>query len=293
MTISNTLTIIQHNVLHWKNNKESLITNYLETKPDIILTNSHGLKDTDSMKIPGYKCHKINTTQALHDGSAIAIKYNLQYKLLDNFETDFLAVEVNTTLGPVIIATTYLPPRRPYLPFPDMYTLLNNTIPTYIIGDFNCSHMNLGNRRNNNVGKSLILIDQGKLLHLGPHFPTFIRSGSATNPDKIFSNKHSYLNTLIEQGNITSSDHLPIIFKLSTKPFYIKQTETYNMGKANWNLFKATLDSNIKLKTLNNYSKEQIELETTKWLNTVKQAMDTAIPKTTYKPIYQIRATPR
>ncbi len=64
------------------------------------------------------------------------------------------------------------------------------------------------------------------------------------------------------------------------------------MGKANWNIFKATLDSNIKLKPLNNYSKEQIGLETTKWLNTVKQAMDTAIPKTTYKPIYQIRATP-
>ena len=66
------------------------------------------------MKIPGYRCHKINTTQDINDGSAIAIKHDIHHKLIDNFETDFLAVEVNTSLGPIIIATTYLPPRRPF-----------------------------------------------------------------------------------------------------------------------------------------------------------------------------------
>ena len=173
-----------------------------------------------------------------------------------------------------------------------MFNLINNNIPTYILGDFNCTYTHLGNRTNNTVGKSLIsLINQGKLLHLGPHFKTFIRSGSASSPDKIFCNKHSYLNTIIEQGNITASDHLPIIFKLSTKPFYIKQTETYRMGRADWELFKKTLDNKIT-KNLQNSTKEQLEHETKKWLNIVRQAMDIAIPKTTYKPIYQIHTTP-
>lgn len=70
------------------------------------------------------------------------------------------------------------------------------------------------------MGKSLLqLINQGILLHLGPHFPDFINYGAATNPDKIFSNKHHYLNSISEPGNITTSDHIPIIFKLSSKPF--------------------------------------------------------------------------
>lgn len=128
------------------------------------------------------------------DGSAIAIKHNLQHKLFDDYDTDFLAVELQTALGPIIVATTYLPPRRPYLPFTDMYKILNNIIPAYILGDFNGAHKSFGNKTDNIVGKSLSsLISQDRMLHLGPSFPTFTHI-SATNPDKIFSNKHNFLN---------------------------------------------------------------------------------------------------
>ena len=129
-TISS-LTIVQHNVLSWKSNKNSLIDNYLKVSPDIILINSHGLKSTEHLKIPGFKTYKINYTESHADGSAIAIKYNIPHKLFDDFDTDVLAVEIPTNLGPVIISTLYLPPRRPYLPFTDIYKLLNNNVPAY------------------------------------------------------------------------------------------------------------------------------------------------------------------
>jgi len=59
-------------------------------------------------------------------------------------------------------ATTYLPPRRPFLPYTDMHRLLSNNIPTYILGDFNGRHTALGSKDNNTVGKSLVnLINQG------------------------------------------------------------------------------------------------------------------------------------
>ena len=138
------------------------------------MLNSHGLKHNEELKIPGYKVHKINYAQSISDGSAIAIKFDINHKLYDDFDTDFLAVEVETSLGPIVIATTYLPPRRPFLPYTDMHRLLSNSIPTYILGDFNGRYTTFGNRDSNTVGKSLInFINQGKMIHLGPHFPTF------------------------------------------------------------------------------------------------------------------------
>ena len=121
---------------------------------------------------------------------------------------------------------------------------------------------------------------------------TFIGQGSATNPDKIFTNKHCYHNTLIETGKVTSSDHIPIILRLSTKPFYTKQNETYHYKRADWEHFKNILDQNIELKTLNNYTPNQVEEEVTKWLNTVKDAMNKSIPKTNFKLSYQTPITP-
>ena len=104
--------------MHWKTNKDSLLISYAQTNPHIILINSHGLKSTETLKIPGYWVYKINTSENRDDGSAIAVKYNINHKLFDDFHTDVIAIQVETTLGPIVIATTYLPPRRPYLPFP-------------------------------------------------------------------------------------------------------------------------------------------------------------------------------
>ncbi len=134
------LVIIQHNVLNWNTNKYSLIENYLRISPHLILINSHGQKSKETLKIPGYKVYKANYSESIADGSAIAIKHNIPHKLYDDFDFDVLPVEIQTNLGPIIISTMYLPPRRPFLPFTDMHRLLSNNIPTYIIGDFNGRH---------------------------------------------------------------------------------------------------------------------------------------------------------
>ena len=174
-----------------------------------------------------------------------------------------------------------------------MHKLLNNSIPTYIIGDFNGRHTSFGNRDNNTVGKSLInLINQGKMIHLGPYFPTFYSRNSRSNPDKIFSNKHHYLNCTSEPGEITTSDHLPIIFKLSTKPFIKEKPKVYNTHKADWDIFQRHLDSQVNVTNLEGHSVERIESETQRWLKTIKNAMDKAIPKSSHQYIYQLKTTP-
>ncbi len=287
------LKIIQHNVLNWRTNKHSLLPNYINNNPDLILINSHGLKSNEELKIPGYRTYKVNYTENLSDGSAIAIKFDMKHKLFDDFDTDFLAVQIETNLGPIIIATTYLPPRRPFLPYTDIHKLLSNSIPTYIIGDFNGRHTNFGNRENNTVGVSLInLINQGKMIHLGPHFPTFFSHNSKTNPDKIFVNKHHYLNYLCEPGEITTSDHLPLIIKFSTRPFLKEKPKVYKTNKADWDLFQYKLDSQINVTDLEGSTVEQLEEVTMSWLKAVKNAMEVAIPKSNYQYIYQLKTTP-
>ncbi len=79
-------------------NEQTLLTpNYLANYPDLILLNSHGLKSNDFLNNPGYRVHKINYSESPSDGSAIAIKYNINYKLYDDFDNDFIAIETDTS----------------------------------------------------------------------------------------------------------------------------------------------------------------------------------------------------
>ena len=84
-----------------------------------------------------------------------------------------------------------------------------------MIGNFNARHKHFGDNDNNKLRKSLIsLINQGKLIHMGPYFPTY--TPTLLQFHKIFSNKHHYLNYITEPGEITTSDHITIILGLST-----------------------------------------------------------------------------
>ena len=60
------------------------MTSYLETNLELIIMNSHGLKNNESLKIPGYRVYKVNTSESLSDGSAIVIKHDIFLNLIDD-----------------------------------------------------------------------------------------------------------------------------------------------------------------------------------------------------------------
>ncbi len=184
-----------------------LSNTYREINPDIILINSHGL--TDNKTLYNYTCtltyttYTTNTNNELHDGSAVLIKTNIKHKITNDFDTDILQVTtVDTSTGPVHIATTYLPPRRPFLPITDFHKLASNSEPTYILGDLNAKHPSLNNNTTNTVGRGIdMFINTNKLIHLGPNFPTYISHNSQTTPDIIIlTNQHTHHNYTITQG---------------------------------------------------------------------------------------------
>ena len=213
-----TLKILQHNVLHWPTRKFELLNEYHSINPDIILINEHGLINNENIKIPGYSCYTRNNYNEIHDGIAILVKTQLKYTIKDEFIYNILEIIIETSLGKVSIATTYLPPRRNFLPFPDIHRLASNNHPTYIIGDFNAHSRLLGGTKENVVGRSLNrFLSTGKLIHLGPTFNTFHNVQGSSTPDIVLANNKTYHNINITQGPLTSSDHTPIILTVTKK----------------------------------------------------------------------------
>lgn len=65
----------------------NLMNTYRGTDPDIILINSHSLGDDESLKMYSYTPHKFNTSNEIHDRSAILVKSTIQHKIIDDFMT--------------------------------------------------------------------------------------------------------------------------------------------------------------------------------------------------------------
>lgn len=280
-----TMTILQHNVKHWNSKKYELCNIYRTIDPDIILLNEHGQKETEHMNIFNYNIHKSNKTGEINDGVAIAIRKNLSYKLIDNFNEEAIAIKLQTSIGEIIVGTFYLPPRRPYLPANDLVNLINYNRPVYIIGDFNARHRIFGHNNNNTVGNSLqTIINSGKLIHIGPNFKTFIGNQRLTTPDRVFSNNKAALNYHLQQGPVTTSDHIPIIMKLSTSPIQIQIKERYSMKKANWLGYKTDLED-MRAPDLNNKNIEEIDKELELVHDKIIKAMEKNIPRTRYKTL--------
>ena len=121
---------------------------------------------------------------------------------------------------------------------------------------------------------------------MGPDFRTFIhRNGK---PDSVLSNKLAFLNFAILKGKLTSSDHLLVIIKLSTKPIIKTGIERFEFPSANWELFKEKIEEKIENENKNdNLTDRQdiddaiiIEKSLKKWISIITETRDEIIPKT-------------
>lgn len=279
------IKIVQHNVLHWNTRKWELTHIYRTLDPDLILVNSHGVRDCESIKISGYTTYKINTSNEHNDGSAILVRQIIKHTIDDTFISDVLCVRVKTTTGPINIATTYLPPRRPYLPYPDIHKLMYSNDPTYIIADFNAKHIFLGNRTSNEVGKGLnIFYQNNKLIHLGPNFPTFFNINSASTPDLVLCNNKTFHNHKIEQGPLSSSDHLPIILTITSKAITEAVPPRLLMTNTNWDNFRKTVEEKLLVQTEEREEPiERIDGMLDRWYSAIKEGITKNIPITKVK----------
>lgn len=278
-----TLTIIQHNVLHWSFQRRQELSNlYISLSPDVILLNSTGMPDTDRIKIWNYVTYQSNASGENNSGVAIAIKRGIPHRFLDDFDHDVRAVEVQTIRGPVIVATTYLPPRRPIFPSQDIMRLMRKPIPAYIFADLNAVHTSLGHTRNNIFGNEIHRLTSRNLIQfLGPDFNTFLRGRLHGKPDVLFCNRFHNLNYALTQGPLSTSDHIPVVLKLSTRPILVAATPRPNLTQVNWDIFKDSLDQAVDARQEDdNQPKNQayIDDKIGQWYDMIRVAKEAHIP---------------
>lgn len=83
---------------------------------NIILINSHGLRDDESLSIYFYTTYKVNTRNDPHYENATHIKSTIQEKITDGLMTDTLQVTAETSMGTTCIYHNNLPPSKETIP---------------------------------------------------------------------------------------------------------------------------------------------------------------------------------
>ena len=239
------------------------------------MINATGIRNEENLKFYGYNTHHRNNGNEEHAGIAIMVRKGIQYRMVDSANLDLLAIEIETARGPVVVATTYIPPRRALFPMQEILDIVRTNKPVYLIGDLNARHRAIGSNSTNDIGRALnILINRNLITYLGPEFTTWVHPMGTGKPDVVLGNKKAHLNISITQGPLTSSDHLPIIVKLSTKPIMIESKPTYRYKKANWNKFQDRLRAMAEEIDLNhnNINKEFIDRKIDQWQKCVQTA---------------------
>ena len=107
-------TLLQVNIRNWKQNKYLLSVSLPEHNPDILLLNELGATNEQTVKLFGYNA--IEKSVEAFSGVAILIKKQLSFQDIPLKEPNIIAIKINTSLGPLIICTAYIPPRQPTLP---------------------------------------------------------------------------------------------------------------------------------------------------------------------------------
>lgn len=150
----------------------------------------------------------------------------------------------------------------------------------------------LGCGNNNTAGKQVIqLLDRGYATHEGPLFPTYITHRSKTSPDIILANSSTFHNTYSGAGPLTPSDHIPIIFTISTSPIQIPVRERTNFVRADWEKYRELLRSAPLVDMGDGKTEEEVEQAVTTWTHQIQEASRQAIPKTAVRTVPHYRTS--
>ena len=286
------LRVVFQNVNGWMANRNSLRPAYSKVNADVLLLADTGMEPTSKLKLHPYISYQTKNVTGTHAGVAILIRPEIAHKVIrDPFYMDTIAVQIETTSGPIIVATCYQPPRFGYPPFNDLDWLAGHHLPTYLLADLNCHHPSFP-FHSRTTGLHKVRgeffyegwIKNHRLIRHGPHFPTFINNTTkGTAPDIILSNNKIYHNHHISPMDANSSDHLPLKFTISSKPI-LKKVKCEHLKKADWVGYASALADATKemyscTPTLRGRSSQTVVAALGQCVNAINDARQRFIPQ--------------
>ena len=291
-----TSCILQLNIRSWDSNKYYFEVDLHNYSPDVILLNETS-STHNNIKLKGY--YVMQFCEERYSGVAILVKNNLKFSIIPTHTKDTLAIKLHTTLGPIIISTSYIPPRQTFIPTITLNKILDHNLPTIFISDYNAKHPIFHNTTNYNRygnprGAQLAsLVAARDLDFLGPQFSTYqTRAGKGT-PDLIITNKQFRMfHHLISKGNNVCSDHFPIILKFSTLPIKIANTNKHNIKSLNIPNYKIQLERDV-FPNLNHQPVARLDEVVETIFNNINSALSNNCNNLNIYPVKSYQPTPQ
>ena len=108
-----------------------------------------------------------------------------------------------------------------------------------------------------------------------------------SKPDIILKNRSAFLNFAIREGNLTTSDHIPIMFAPSTKAIVVGNGVRSMYKQTNWEAFKTSTENDIRRKAAERdlsgnprgIDKDIIDEQLVGWYNIIKTRLEENTPK--------------
>lgn len=289
------------NILFWNargvRNKFSELIDYIRSENiDIIGVNETFLDNTVNLNnISGYEIIRIDSTN--HSGGLLfIIKSTIRFTSVDCPTTDLfdcMALRIEAS-RPFILTLIYCRGGPSTLItsnyHQELINLCNQSLPFFIMGDFNSKHRAWNCVRNNKAGKLL-----KEFLDRTPYFLNYPLDNHTYNPvSRLMS--PSTIDLVITDGSmhcsplqvheLFTSDHYPVRFEINCNlnPLSRVKNEFYNYSQADWGAFRAKIEQLIEPTLVEASSRQDVDNNSIDELihiltDATKEAVDTAIPK--------------
>lgn len=269
--------------------------------PDIVLLNETHLKEKHTLYLKNYNVVRHDRPGGKAGGTAILVKKNFKYEVLDNtMEAELLentAISLETTNNNMLILVASYARKGPTQKFRsdleklfDKLNLISQSNYYIVAGDFNAKHVKWANRINDERGINLLdwLENNDIKYRLQLHHsntPSFPKNASYI--DLLLSDARlEFLNSINNKLPVIQieSDYTAIIAQIEIQRQNIITTNetigTYNYPKAKWSKFQQILQSyNPNIPSDANLSIVQTEEQIHNIQQKIIEVMDQTIPK--------------
>lgn len=224
---------------------------------DIVLISESHCTVASNIIIQGYNTYLTNHPDGTaHGGTAIIIKKSIKHYLMPVYKTNYLqattiAVETATN-GTIVVSAVYCPPK--YKITEAMFAHYFGTLGNRFVsgGDWNAKHTFWGSRLITTRGRQLkMCADNYNLMTVSTSEPTYWPTDTSKVPDLLDffvlrGLSKEYTNAV--SCHDSTSDHTPVILRISTLPSEYDEPDRLYNRYTDWESFREVLEEEIDLK---------------------------------------------